>query len=290
MREYLELLDEVQMTSPSTYHFDEKWISHPYEGTPVINPDGSIYEEYIKRQDEDGRDNLELVNKHFDEEHELYSLDKVIVDERQLDIVDKATDVMDKLLRVPEVQEVVRYYLEQKRGFFAVKPDRHGKELIVKTPEGAEIPGNLRISEERLMKAISNVKSYEKGSNLKLDMNSWLRKWYEHRLDAAEAGGFAAYFLEFLAHPEWKDDGMIYIENILYKFANTDFSGLKSTGYELLERGYEFLPTKEGMAVVSTAAALYFGPKLIMSWKRRRGERMNRGVDEGNVLDILLEG
>ena len=281
---YLEFLDEAQITRPSIYHFDEKWISHPYEGTPVINPDGSICEEYIKRQDEDGRSNLELVNRHFDEEHELYSLEKVIVDERQLDIVDKPTDTMDKLLRVPEVQEVVKYYLEREGGFFVVKPDVHGKELIVKTPEGAEISDDLRESEARLMKAISNVKSYEKIYGLKTDKEGWLYKgWYQYRKEAALIGGAVAYHL---LHPQWAEQAGNYFAELVY-LSNNGLLTLESFTNELFEKAPEFLPPKEAVVITSAAAALYIAPKAIMSWKRRRGEKMNRDVDESNIPEML---
>jgi len=282
--EYLELLDEAQITRPSAYHFDEKWIAHPYTGAPVINPDGSISEEYIERQDEDGQNYLDLVNKHFDEEHELYSLDKVIVDERQLGTLNEPSDVMDKLLKVPEVQDVVKFYLEQDGGFFAVKPDRDGKELIVKTPDGAEISENLRTSEERLMKAISNVKSYEKISGLKTDKEGWLHKgWYQYRKEAALAGGGGAYLL---LHPQWAGQARDYIADIVHQ-SNSGLLTPESFTYSLFEKAPEFLSPKEAMVIASVAAALYFTPKAIMSWKKRRGEKMNRDVDEGNVLEIL---
>lgn len=285
--QYLKLLDRVQRTRPSAYHLNQKWIDYAYEDTPAINPDGSICEEYIERQDDDGQIYLDLVNKHFDEEHELYSLDKVIVDERQLSTLDEPSDVMSTLLRVPEVQDVVKFYLEQEGGFFAVKPDRDGKELklIVKTPERAEIPENLRESEEKLMKAISNVKSYEKISGLKTDKESWLREWYKHRMDVALAGGGGAYLL---LHSQLADQARNYLAEIEYQL-NNGLLTLESFTYGLFEKIPEFLPPKEAVVVTSTAAALYFGPKAIMSLKRRRGEKKTRDVDEGNILEMLAD-
>lgn len=271
--DYLKFLDEVKRVPPSGYHFKNGWLEHSYVGNPIINPDGSIAEEYIERQDKDGQIYLDLVNKHFDADHELFSLVEVIVDERQLDFVDeepldltRPSNVIGRLTRHPEVQDVMRHYV-QRGGFVAVKADSNNKRFLVGTPTDIEVPASLKMNEKRFKDALSKVK-YE-------NKERWLSQWYENRTNAAFNGALTAYIVEYAFHPEWAYELLNFVGNIN--------SGSLS---ELPERALEFIPTKEFGAIVAVALGFYLVPGVIRDFKRTR---INKTIeDRVDVLKLLL--
>jgi hypothetical protein len=272
--EYLKFLDEVKMIPPSDYHFSDTWIKHRYVGNPIINHDGSIAEEYIKRQDKDGRIYLDLVNKHFDVEHKFFSLVDVIVDERQLDYTDTepldlATpgNVIGKLLRDTEVKEVVKYYV-QNGGFVAVKGNRRKKIFVAETPSDIELPEELQRTEERFKEAVSNV-FYE-------NKNSRLYERYEKRIETALNVALITYIFEYAFHPEWAYELLNFVGNIN-----------NGSLYELPGRALEFIPTKEFGAIVAVGLGFYLTPGIIRDFKRSGINKRIKGRTD--ILEILLD-
>ncbi len=265
--EYLEIISEAIEQGPEGSGLNEKWINYPdYIGCPVIDPNGCFTDEYIDTQEGDGSTYLSVVNKYFNSNSSLYSIEELIVDERQLNATNKEKvdlsnpkNTIFDLLRSPEVRPLVEYYMEQK--FFAVTPDMKKTRYLQATPRDAIVSPQLKETEERFLEALSKIEPDQKGMEL------------SKRFAMAGIGGSLAYSIELVTHPEWHDIGRGDIASALFSGSP---SGLIDVGADLLARGIEFLPTQDGAYVVlgclGGLALSYLPdlPKFVQDYEKRR--------------------
>ena len=283
-REYLGVIDDV-LIAMGYRGLKEEYLSHPYTGNPVIEPDGRISSKYKDTQDRDGWINLNNVDVHFSKRSVNYPIIELIVDEKQLDSTTKERvdlsdeeNTINQLLRAPPVKGIVESYVNQDNGFFAIVADmrrenrKTTKEFKVVTPKGAEISPELRKDERRLNEALSKIEPYTRS------------RWKDNRFGRALMGAAIIYYAELLAHPEWKPVGQAYIE-LLFEPSTIEFAGRT-----LAQRGIEFLPTEEGMYVLVGALALSYGPKLLTPkfWKKQYNKQRSHSMSKDDILKILL--
>ena len=280
---YLEIISEAIERGPEGSGLKEEWINYlNYIGPPVIDPNGCFTGEYIDTQEGDGSTYLSVVNKYFNSNSSLYSIEELIVDERQLNATNKEKvdlsnpkNTIFDLLRSPEVKPLVEYYMEQK--FFAVTPEMKKTDYLQATPKDAIVSPQLKETEERFLEALSKIKPDQKGIEL------------SKRLAMAGIAGSLTYGIELATHPQWHDIGRDYIAAALYSGSP---SGLINVGNDLLARGIEFLPTQDGVYVILGCLgglALSYLPDLPEFVKDLQDKHRSRTMKKEDILDKLLE-